>query len=63
MISDAFVTVTCDGCFDTEQVALTATARRSWDERDVTARLKSMGWVVEGDEHFCGDCACNLGMK
>jgi hypothetical protein len=55
MLSDACVNVTCDGCQWVEVVQLTATAH-GWDERDVAAHLKSIGWATEGDEHYCDEC-------
>jgi len=55
-VSDAYVEVTCDGCHAIEVVQLTAIACRGWDERNVAAHLKSIGWTVEGDLHYCDEC-------
>lgn len=56
MLSDAYIDVTCDGCHTVEVVPLTAIACRGWDERHVPDRLRSIGWIVDGDEHYCDEC-------
>jgi hypothetical protein len=55
MLSDAYIEVTCDGCHEIEVVTLTATAK-GWDERNVKPYLKSIGWLVDGDCHYCPEC-------
>ena len=56
MLSDAYIEATCDGCHQVEVVQLTATAERGWDERNVVRHLESIGWLVDGDCHYCEDC-------
>jgi len=56
MLSDAYIEATCDGCHQVEVVQLTATAKRGWDERNVARHLESIGWLVDGDCHYCEDC-------
>jgi hypothetical protein len=58
MLSDAYVEVTCDGCHQIEVVQLTATAK-GWDARNVGRHLESIGWLVDGDCHYCEDCKKN----
>jgi len=55
-VSDAYVDVTCDVCHVVEQVRLTATAGRGWDERNVEDRLARLGWLVQGDKHYSENC-------
>jgi len=56
-LSDAYVEVTCDGCHAVEVVVqLTATAGNGWDARNVARYLMSIGWAVDGDEHYCDEC-------
>ena len=59
MISDAFVTATCDKCSATEDVELTALAGHAWDERNVKRHLERNGWRVDDDlDHcICEECA------
>ena len=58
MRSDAYIRVTCDKCGNEEEVELTALARNSYDERDVDAKLKRLGWCVTDAGDYCGaDCA------
>ncbi len=56
MYSDAYIDVTCDGCHHVEQVQLTSIARNGWDERNVPAYLKNIGWSVLDDKHYCEEC-------
>jgi len=56
MLSDAYVEATCDGCHQVEIVQLTATAGKGWDERNAACYLKSIGWLVDGDCHYCEEC-------
>lgn len=56
MRSDAYITVTCDGCGGEEQIQLTATAR-GYDERHVDNELRSMGWTTDGNADYCVDCS------
>jgi hypothetical protein len=53
--SDAYIEVTCDGCHEIEVVQLTATAR-GYDERNVAGHLESLGWLVDGETHYCEEC-------
>jgi hypothetical protein len=55
MLSDAYIEVTCDGCHTVEVIQLTATAK-GWDERNVARHLESIGWLVDGECHYCEDC-------
>ena len=57
MRSDAFIFVTCDKCGAEEEIQLTATARGGYDERNVDARLESLGWTKDGDKDLCEDCS------
>jgi len=43
------VDICCDGCLVIEAV----------NETDVTAYLRSQGWIVDAqrDEHYCPECA------
>lgn len=57
--SEPTITVICDNCGDEIQVALTALARRSYDERHVDAHLESQGWGKPNDDDgldLCPDC-------
>lgn len=62
-ISDAYVTVTCDNCGGFEEIMLTATARRGWDDRSVEIEIENMNWVIVGDHQYCSSCAEDLGLK
>ncbi len=53
---DAQIEVMCPECGESEIVPLTATACRGWDERDVDAHLRALGWESDGDEQLCPDC-------
>lgn len=55
MRSDAYITVTCDGCGGEEQIQLTATAR-GYDDRNVAGELRQAGWATDGDADYCADC-------
>lgn len=58
MRSNAFIVVTCDGCGEDVEIQLTALARSgSYDERNVSRQLKSMGWTNNGDEDYCESCS------
>ena len=58
MISDAYVTVTCDECGESEEIALTALASRGeYDMRNVPGELEREGWLTYGDRHVCVSCA------
>ena len=50
MISDAYVTVTCDACPPAnaveEEVQLTATAGGGYDDRHVASALRGLGWTI-----------------
>ena len=56
MRSDAYITVTCDGCGDEIQIQLTTTAR-GYDERGVSGELEIAGWVSAGNADYCEECA------
>ncbi|RPJ40058.1 MAG: hypothetical protein EHM35_00180 [Planctomycetaceae bacterium] len=57
MMSDAYVTVTCDKCMESnEEFDLTPLAGGGWDARGVDDKLEGWGWLVNGDEHICPDC-------
>jgi len=56
MLYDASIEVECDDCHTFETVPLTATARGGWDERNVASYLTRLGWLVEGDKHYCKEC-------
>jgi len=55
-LSDAYVNAVCDGCHVIEVVRLTAIACRGWDERFVASHLQRIGWIVEENRHYCGEC-------
>lgn len=57
MRSDAYIKVTCDRCEAEEEISLTATAQRGYDERNVDGELKQLGWTVNdmGDD-LCPEC-------
>lgn len=60
MISDAYVTCTCDVCFEEEVMELTALAMRgAYDSRNVKSKLRRLGWIVpeDGDDLTCPECA------
>ena len=55
--SDASITVRCDTCLqDTDPLTLTSLAGTAWDERNITAVLKRMGWREKDDTHTCDAC-------
>ena len=57
MTTDAYIRVICDGCFDEEEIQITAVAR-GWDNRNVEGDIKRLGWKTVGDkEHYCANCA------
>ena len=56
MRSDAYITVTCDGCGDEIQIQLTATAR-GYDERGVNGELEIAGWTTVDGNDYCEECA------
>jgi hypothetical protein len=58
MLSDAYITATCDSCGERQELELTATAR-GWDERNIAGKLKEYDWLVDGDRHICPDCQSN----
>ena len=53
MRSDAYISVECDHCHDAEEIALTATARRGYDERNVESQLESLSWICDDRGDFC----------
>ena len=55
MRSDAYITVTCDGCGVEEQIQITATAR-GYDDRNVAGELRCQGWITDGDADYCNAC-------
>ena len=61
MISSAYVRVSCNKCWSEEEIELTPTARRGWDERNVGGALSYMGWrEVDDNTHYCEDCAAEI---
>lgn len=63
MLSDAYIEVTCDGCHAIEVVELTRTSRAAWDERNIAGHMERIGWLVDGDCHYCDECKKNFGGK
>lgn len=57
--SDAYITVSCDrdGCRESVEVQLTATAGRGYDERDVDAALRHEGWTQRDGDDLCAACS------
>lgn len=54
--TDAFIFVACDRCGQMVEVQCTALAGGAWDERNVDAELRRMGWdTVDGD--LCETCS------
>ena len=53
MISEPIISVTCDECGDEEEFQLTCLARGNWDEKELHDQIKSFGWVIRDDNHFC----------
>ena len=57
MMSDGFVTLTCDKCNHNEDFEMTALARGSYDTRDVRRRAEREGWIWQSDDsHVCESC-------
>lgn len=56
MLSDAYVTVSCDKCHHSENYELTSLAGGGWDERNVEGELRRNGWRIDGYQHFCETC-------
>ena len=55
--SDAYITVTCDKCDESESVELTSLAGKGcWDERNVDDWLTKHGWKIADDEDLCEMC-------
>ncbi len=59
MISDAYVHVSCDreGCGYTDEYQLCAIACNGYDLRNLDGELEQDGWVVDGEDHTCPECA------
>jgi len=67
MIHDAKVEVTCDGadCFESIDIQLDyvyggimgTDGRYNDDDDDINNKVDKQGWTVDGDEHFCSNCA------
>ena len=51
--SDAYITVECDWCGETDEISLIATARGDYSDREVENRLYKRGWKKDGDQDFC----------
>lgn len=49
--------VHCDRCGVTDNFKMTSLARSSWDNRNLAAKMKRAGWVTNGEEDWCADCA------
>ena len=56
MIGDPVTPVECDSCHETEYFEMTALAQKSWDNRNLAAKLKRARWSVVGDVTFCPEC-------
>lgn len=62
-LHDPEIEVTCDGedC-DAHEILHLTTTSRGYDERNIRADLEERGWVVDGDSHYCEDCAREKGL-
>jgi hypothetical protein len=61
MRGDPQIEVHCDKCNTyNEFVGLTALSRGSYDERNVDGELKRAGWICEGGEDVCPECAAEI---
>jgi len=57
MISDAYVTVTCDECGADEDIELTALAlHNAYDMRNVRPELARLGWAERDGKDICPGC-------
>ena len=57
MLSGAYVTLTCDGCGEEEQIALHI-GLRDWTESGVPGAIRALGWTAISDtEHYCESCS------
>ena len=59
MRSEAFITVTCDSCYDAIKVQLVGTPRGGYDDRNVDAELEGQGWTTEVGRDLCKACAAD----
>jgi hypothetical protein len=58
MLLEPVQPVECDNCGNQENIAMTSLARNSWDNRNLTSKIHSAGWFIQGDKHYCcEDCA------
>lgn len=58
MILDPIQPVECDQCQQRDEFDMTSLAQRSWDNRNLDAKMKRAGWLTDGEWHFCcEDCA------
>ncbi len=55
-IGDPHIQVECDKCGEVEEFGMTSLAQRSWDNRDLAAKMKHAHWRVDGDETICPEC-------
>ena len=56
MRSDAYITVTCDGCGEETEIQLTKTAR-GYDERGVNSELENDGWTTVDGKDYRAACS------
>lgn len=57
-IWDPMVQAECDKCgFVSDPMEMTSLAGGGWDTRNIPARMKREGWVIDGDTTICADCA------
>ena len=55
MIGDPRITVMCDQCGHEDDFDMTSLVQRSWDNRNLAAKMKRAGWITRGDQHFCSE--------
>ena len=58
-LAEPQVEVFCDGpdnCQASEMFGLTPIARGGYDERHLKHQIEALGWLVQGDSHYCVDC-------
>lgn len=70
MIHDAKMGITCDGCgeyleYEMPYVYRDYTGTNGFyddDEEKIIAWLEKQGWVADGKDHYCEDCAEDIGI-
>lgn len=56
-IGEPHISAECDICGQvTDPMDMTALAGGGWDARNIPAKLKRTGWLIEGDKLTCPDC-------